>query len=148
MPGEATIVAVRVHRLTHRYADGQVALEGVSFEIAAGERVALVGPNGAGKTTLFLRLCGVLVGKPGEVAIHGLDPADAEQRRQLPHTVGVVFQNPDDQLFSSTVLEDVAFGPLNLHLSAAEAETRAREALAAVGLSGCEQRSPDRKSVV
>ena len=138
--------AVRANRLTHRYVDGRVALEGVSFDIAAGERVALVGPNGAGKTTLFLRLCGVLVGKPGEVAIHDLDPADAEQRKQLPHTVGVVFQNPDDQLFSSTVLEDVAFGPLNLHLPLAEAEARAREALAAVGLSGCEQRSPHKLS--
>lgn len=138
--------AVRVSNLTHRYADGRVALESVSFAIAAGERVALVGPNGAGKTTLFLRLCGVLVGKPGEVSLHGLDPANAEQRRQLPRTVGVVFQNPDDQLFSSTVLEDVAFGPLNLHLSHDEAEARAREALAAVGLNGCEPRSPHKLS--
>jgi len=138
--------AVRAHNLTHRYADGRLALDGVTFDIAPGERVALVGPNGAGKTTLFLRLCGVLVGKPGEVAIDDLDPANAEQRMRLPHAVGVVFQNPDDQLFSSTVMEDVAFGPLNLHLSAADAEARAREALAAVGLSGCEPRSPHQLS--
>ena len=138
--------AVRARNLTHRYADGRLALDGVTFDIASGERVALVGPNGAGKTTLFLRLCGVLVGKPGEVAIDDLDPANAEQCSRLPHAVGVVFQNPDDQLFSSTVMEDVAFGPLNLHLSAADAEARAREALAAVGLSGCEPRSPHQLS--
>lgn len=138
--------AVRARNLTHRYADGRLALDAVTFDIAPGERVALVGPNGAGKTTLFLRLCGVLVGKLGEVAIDELDPANAEQRARLPHAVGVVFQNPDDQLFSSTVMEDVAFGPLNLHLSAAEAEERAREALAAVGLSGCEPRSPHQLS--
>lgn len=143
---DRTSPAVRVSNLTHRYADGRVALEAVSFEIAGGERVALVGPNGAGKTTLFLRLCGVLVGKPGDVSLHGLDPADAEQRKHLPRTVGVVFQNPDDQLFSSTVLEDVAFGPLNLHLPLAEAEARAREALSAVGLAGCEPRSPHKLS--
>jgi cobalt/nickel transport system ATP-binding protein len=138
--------AVRVNHLTHRYADGRVALDAVSFDLAAGERVALVGANGAGKTTLFLRLCGVLVGNPGEVTVHGFDPSDGEQRKHLPRTVGVVFQNPDDQLFSTTVLEDVAFGPLNLHLSAAESEARAREALAAVGLSDCEPRSPHKLS--
>ena len=76
--------------------------------------IALVGPTGAGTTTLFLRLCGGLAGKPGQATVGGLDPAGPEQRRKLPETVGVVFQNPDDQLFSPTVLEDVAFGPLNL----------------------------------
>lgn len=126
--------AIRTRNLTHRYGDGRLALDGVTFVVAAGERVALVGPNGAGKTTLFLRLCGVLGGRPGEAWVCGLDPADPAQRRQLPARVGIVFQNPDDQLFSPTVGEDVCFGPLNLGLSADEAQCRAAEALAAVGL--------------
>ncbi len=122
------------HHLCHRYADGRIALDDVSFMVGVGECVALVGPNGAGKTTLFLRLCGVLSGKPGEASVCGLDPSDAAHRKKLPETVGIVFQNPDDQLFSPTVLEDVCFGPLNLGLSVENAKTRAAEALAAVGL--------------
>jgi cobalt/nickel transport system ATP-binding protein len=122
------------HRLSHRYADGRVALDDVNFSIATGECVALVGPNGAGKTTLFLRLCGVLAGRLGEAVVCGLDPAEPAHRRKLPEAIGIVFQNPDDQLFSPTVLDDVAFGPLNLGLSVDEARARALEALAAVGL--------------
>ena len=120
--------------MTHRYADGRVALDDVSFTIGSGDCVAIVGPNGAGKTTLFLRLCGVLAGKPGEANVCGLDPADPAHRKKLPETVGVVFQNPDDQLFSPTVLDDVAFGPLNQGATPDEAKARAVEALAAVGL--------------
>jgi cobalt/nickel transport system ATP-binding protein len=128
--------------LTHAYADGRVALAGVTFSVEASECVAVVGPNGAGKTTLFLRLCGVLAGKPGQAAVNGLDPADPTQRKNLPQVVGVVFQNPDDQLFSPTVLDDVAFGPLNLGASADEAKTRADEALRSVGLPDCGDRVP------
>jgi cobalt/nickel transport system ATP-binding protein len=126
--------ALTTHHLSHRYADGRVALDDVSFTIHAGECVALVGPNGAGKTTLFLRLCGVLTGKPGEASVCGLDPADPAHRKKLPENIGVVFQNPDDQLFSPTVLDDVAFGPLNQGMTAQDAKARALEALAAVGL--------------
>jgi len=140
MPGVTP--AVRAAGLTHTYADGRTALNGVTFSVDAGECVGLVGPNGAGKTTLFLRLCGVLPGKPGEASVLGLDPADPAQRRKLPATVGVVFQNPDDQLFSPTVLEDVAFGPLNLGATADEAKTRAADALAAVGLADAGERVP------
>lgn len=130
------------HRLSHRYASGQLALDAVSFTLTAGECVALVGPNGAGKTTLFLRLCGVLPGVPGQAHISGLDPAIAEHRKKLPEVVGVVFQNPDEQLFSPTVAEDVAFGPLNMGASVDEAKTRALEALAAVGLAEAGERVP------
>lgn len=137
---------LQVRDLSHAYADGRVALEQLSFAMHAGERVALVGPNGAGKTTLFLRLCGVLAGKPGQICIDGLDPARPEQARQLPRKIGIVFQNPEDQLFSATVLEDVAFGPLNLGMSATEATARAREALQSVELPGVEERSPHRLS--
>ncbi len=138
--------AVRAVALTHRYPDGRQALQGVTFALAAGERVALVGPNGAGKTTLFLRLCGVLPGPAGEVSVCDLDPADTTQRKALPARVGVVFQNPDDQLFSPTVLHDVAFGPLNLGATPDEARRKAAAALASVGLTGCDDRSPHRLS--
>nr|WP_238389399.1 ABC transporter ATP-binding protein [Urbifossiella limnaea] len=134
--------AVRAADLSHTYADGRTALSGVTFSVEPGECVGLVGPNGAGKTTLFLRLCGVLPGEPGQASVHGLDPADASQRRKLPETVGVVFQNPDDQLFSPTVREDVAFGPLNLGATSAEACVRAAEALTAVGLADAAERVP------
>lgn len=131
-----------VSALTHRYACGRVALDGLTFALAPGECAALVGPNGAGKTTLFLRLCGVLAGKPGQVRVGALDPAVPEHRRKLPEVVGVVFQNPDDQLFSPTVEEDVAFGPLNAGASPAEAKARAAEALASVGLPNASDRVP------
>lgn len=133
---------VIVRNLAHIYTDGRLALDRVSFEVADGERVALVGPNGAGKTTLFLRLCGVLAGKRGQAAVGGLDPADPVQRKRLPATVGIVFQNPDDQLFSSSVIEDVAFGPLNLGFSPEEARQRAEDALRQVGLAGAGDRVP------
>ncbi len=140
------MIALRVTELTHRFADGRKALDAISFAVAPGERVAIVGPNGAGKTTLFLRLCGVLPGKPGEVLVQGLDAADSAARKKLPQIIGVVFQNPDDQLFSATVLEDVAFGPLNLGRSPEDAVSVARESLRLLGLLGCEERSPHRLS--
>ncbi len=134
--------ALRLSSLSHRYACGRVALDAVSCLIAPGECVALVGPNGAGKTTLFLRLCGVLPGAAGQASVCGLDPAVADHRKKLPEVVGVVFQNPDDQLFSPTVEEDVAFGPLNLGLTPTEAKARAAEALNAVGLPNSGDRVP------
>jgi cobalt/nickel transport system ATP-binding protein len=134
--------AVRIRGLSYAYPQGPTALDGVSLELAAGESVGLVGPNGAGKTTLFLCLAGVLPVPPGRVALAGLDPADPRQRRRLPAEVGLVFQNSDDQLFNATVFDDVAFGPLNLGLPADEVRRRVAEALAQVGLSGCEGRVP------
>ncbi len=134
--------ALSTHHLSHVYADGRTALDDVSFSVEAGECVAIVGPNGAGKTTLFLRLCGVLSGKLGQASVNGLDPADPKQRRNLPATVGVVFQNPDDQLFSSTVAEDVAFGPLNLGATVEDAKERVASALRAVGLPDAGERVP------
>jgi cobalt/nickel transport system ATP-binding protein len=128
--------------LSHTYPDGRAALHDVSFAVAAGERVALVGANGAGKTTLFLRLCGVLPGPRGQATVAGLDPADPGHRRKLPERVGVVFQNPDDQLFSPSVFDDVAFGPLNLGLPAEAVRERVAEALERVGLPGHADRVP------
>jgi cobalt/nickel transport system ATP-binding protein len=134
--------ALRASSLSHRYACGRVALDDLSFAVEPGECVAIVGPNGAGKTTLFLRLCGVLAGKPGQAGVNGLDPAVPEHRRKLPEVVGVVFQNPDDQLFSPTVEEDIAFGPLNMGATPDEARSRVNEALNAVGLPGAGDRVP------
>jgi cobalt/nickel transport system ATP-binding protein len=134
--------AVRVTGLTYAYPNGPTALDGVALELAAGESVGLVGPNGAGKTTLFLCLSGVLPAPRGRLSVLGLDPADPAQRRRLPEHVGIVFQNSDDQLFNTTVLDDVAFGPLNLGLPPDEVRRRVAEALARVGLSGFEERVP------
>jgi cobalt/nickel transport system ATP-binding protein len=135
-------IAVQVRGLSYSYSQGQVALDDVSLELAAGESLGLVGPNGAGKTTLFLCLSGVLTVPRGRIGLLGLDPAEPAQRRRLPEHVGIVFQNSDDQLFNTTVLDDVAFGPLNLGLPADEVRCRVAEALEHVGLCGFEQRVP------
>jgi cobalt/nickel transport system ATP-binding protein len=135
-------VAIRVAALTFAYPGGQTALDQVSFEVHAGESVGLVGPNGAGKTTLFLCLAGVLPARKGVLDLAGLDPADPQQKRQLPARVGIVFQNSDDQLFCPTVFDDVAFGPLNLGLPPEEVRARVHEGLERVGLAGFEQRVP------
>jgi cobalt/nickel transport system ATP-binding protein len=133
---------IHVRDLRFSYPDGRLALDGLSLDVQPGESVGLVGPNGAGKTTLFLCLCGVLRAAPGAVSVAGLDPSDLAQRKQLPAKVGVVFQNPDDQLFCSTVGEDVAFGPLNLGLSADEVRDRVDDALKRTGMTRQDDRVP------
>ena len=133
-------------RFAHTYADGRAALHPMTFTVQAGERVALVGPNGAGKTTLFLRVAGVLSGGAGQLAVCGLDPAVAAHRSQLPAKVGIVFQNPDDQLFAPTLRDDVAFGPLNLGATPADAVALAEEMLTRVGLPGAGDRTPHKLS--
>jgi cobalt transport protein ATP-binding subunit len=127
-----------VEDLHFAYPDGHVALRGVTLQIERGEKVALVGPNGAGKSTLMLQLNGILAGK-GQIAVGGL-PVTKPNLPLIRARVGLVFQNPDDQLFSPTVFEDVAFGPL--HMGFAEAEVRARvaRALAQVGMGAYAER--------
>src|SRR5262249_14337651 len=137
--GQTSVMAdpvLRASELTFAYPAGPVALDRVSFAVPAGESVGLIGPNGAGKTTLLLCLSGVLGAKMGDAQVAGLDPADAGQRRLLPAQVGIVFQNSDDQLFSATVFDDVAFGPLNLGLPPDEVRSRVAAALEQVGLTG------------
>jgi len=133
---------IDVRGLTFAYPAGPTALDAVSFRVAAGESIGLVGPNGAGKTTLFLCLSGVLTVKPGTVSVAGLDPAILADKRRLPGKVGVIFQNSDDQLFNATVLDDVAFGPLNLGLSAGEVRRRVKDALQRLGVDSLEHRPP------
>ncbi len=127
-----------VQNLHFAYPDGQVALQDVSLQVALGEKVALVGQNGAGKSTLMLHLNGILQGQ-GDVYVAGL----RVEKRNLPlirSKVGLVFQNPDDQLFSPTVFDDVAFGPLHMGRPEAEVRQRVARALAQVGMSGFEKR--------
>jgi cobalt/nickel transport system ATP-binding protein len=126
--------SIDIENLSFAYPDGHMALQSVSLHIAPGEKVALVGPNGAGKSTLMLHLNGILVGKSGRVHICGLD-MDEKNLGRVRASVGLVFQNPDDQLFSPTVYEDVAFGPLYQGLSASEVDERVQTALAAVHMS-------------
>ncbi len=125
--------SIEVDQLSFAYPDGHAALRGVSLHIAPGEKVALVGPNGAGKSTLILHLNGILSGK-GSVRVCGL-AVEEKNLGRVRAAVGLVFQNPDDQLFSPTVYEDVAFGPLYQGLSAPEVDRRVQAALAAVRMS-------------
>lgn len=121
---------------------GLRAIGGVSFDVQEKQIYGLIGPNGAGKSTLFLCLAGILKPSSGSLRVCGLNPSDAKDRKQLPAQLGIVFQDADDQLFSSTLQDDVAFGPLNLGLSADEVRTRVHDSLNRVGLPGFEDRVP------
>jgi cobalt/nickel transport system ATP-binding protein len=129
---------LKVNDLHFHYPDGHQALLGVSLNLCAGDKVALVGPNGAGKSTLMLHLNGILEGE-GEVSVAGL-PIQAENLPVIRAMVGLVFQSPDDQLFSPTVFEDVAFGPLHMGLPEDEVHARVDEALEMVRMSEYRER--------
>jgi cobalt/nickel transport system ATP-binding protein len=132
---------VELSGVAYAYPDGHQALFGVDLTIRRGERVALLGPNGAGKTTLVLHLNGILSPGLGSVRIDGLPVADTNLL-EIRRRVGIVFQDPDDQLFMPTVRDDVAFGPANLGLRGAELDARVAEALGAVGMSEHADRPP------
>jgi cobalt/nickel transport system ATP-binding protein len=128
----ASCLAIRIQDLDFAYPDGQVALRGVNLCVGPGERVAVVGPNGAGKSTLLLHLNGILRGD-GLVYVGELDVSEVNLRK-VRAAVGIVFQNPDDQLFSPTVFEDVAFGPIYMGLPEDEVKQRVRSALRQMGV--------------
>ena len=132
---------VEVKGLRHVYPDGTEALRGVSFRITHGESVAIIGANGAGKSTLLLHLNGCLAPTEGAVRV-GDFPVTRSTLPEIRRTVGMVFQEPDDQLFLPTVREDVAFGPLNLGLPADEVERRVADALERVGAAHLADRPP------
>ncbi|MEU6438889.1 ABC transporter ATP-binding protein [Streptomyces sp. NPDC047046] len=130
-----------VSGLAYAYPDGHQALFGVDLRIGKGERVALLGPNGAGKTTLVLHLNGILEAGAGSVTVAGL-PVGKKHMAEIRRRVGLVFQDPDDQLFMPTVREDVAFGPAASGLRGTELEARVREALDEVGMTEFLDRPP------
>lgn len=137
MRGEPLIEVVD---LRFRYEDGTAALNGVNFRLFASETVALLGPNGSGKTTFLLHLNGLLQGE-GEVRVCGLK-VEKKNLAAIRRKVGLLFQDPDEQLFMPSVLEDVAFGPLSAGVPPEEALGRARQALAQVGMAEACDRAP------
>ncbi|HEX5782090.1 MAG TPA: ABC transporter ATP-binding protein [Solirubrobacteraceae bacterium] len=137
--------AVDAQGLRFAYPNGVVGLDGIDLHVTHGERVAVLGPNGAGKTTLMLHLNGLLSGE-GELEVAGLRVGGGDVR-ELRAAVGLVFQDPDDQLFMPTVAEDVAFGPLNLGVPHDEVRDRVDSALAAVRMEHVAERAPHQLSL-
>jgi cobalt/nickel transport system ATP-binding protein len=137
--------AIEARGLRFRYPNGVAALAGVDLSVRHGERLAVLGPNGAGKTTLMLHLNGLLAGE-GELSVTGIDVGGGDTRA-LRARVGLVFQDPDDQLFMPTVREDVAFGPLNLGATAEQAAARVDAALREVRMEHVSDRAPHQLSL-
>ena len=134
---------LEVKNIKYSYNKDYQALKGVSLKVEEGEMVALLGKNGAGKSTLFLHLNGIFEPDEGQVFIDGEEMKyDKKSLLKFRQKVGIVFQNPDDQIFAPTVEEDVAFGPLNLDLPMEEVQKRVTESLARVGMSGFEKKAP------
>ena len=133
--------SLEVRDLAYAYPDGYQALYGVNLTVARRERVAVLGPNGAGKTTLVLHLNGILKAGHGSVTVAGMD-VTGEHLLEIRRRVGIVFQDPDDQLFMPTVREDVAFGPANLGIRGDELDARVRKALDQVGMLDYIDRPP------
>jgi len=131
---------IDVQDVSYRYPGGADALGNVSFQVAAGERLALLGPNGAGKSTLLLHLNGLLLPYAGVVVVDGVPVSEATVR-DIRRRIGFVFQNPDDQLFLPTLLEDVAFGPLNDGQTPAAAESLAHDTLRELGIEHAANRA-------
>jgi cobalt/nickel transport system ATP-binding protein len=138
---EHVTASLEIADVTFAYPDGHAALRDVKLRIERGERVALLGPNGAGKTTLVLHLNGILAAQHGGVTVAGL-AVEKPNLREIRRRVGIVFQDPDDQLFMPTVGEDVAFGPANFGVTGADLQARVDAALAAVDMVEHRDRSP------
>jgi len=139
------VPVIEVINLAFRYPDGTRALNGVSFSMPEGARVALLGPNGAGKSTLLLHLNGLNLPQQGAVKVLGRE-VGKKTKKWVRAGVGIVFQDPDDQIFSSTVWDDVAFGPINMGLSSYDVVQRVRNSLQAVGMLAYREKPPYRLS--
>lgn len=136
---------VDIENLSFSYPDGHQGLKDINLAVYPGENLAVIGPNGAGKSTLLLHLNGILHGN-SMVRICEL-PVEEKNLKEIRRKVGLVFQDPEDQLFSPTVFDDVAFGPINMGYSELEVKQRVAQALKWVGMDGYEQRSPHHLSV-
>ena len=136
--------SLEIKDLAFAYPDGNQALFGVNLTVGQGERVALLGPNGAGKTTLVMHMNGIHPAAHGEVRVAGqlVDASDKANLRSIRSKVGIVFQDPDDQLFMPTVGEDVAFGPYNMGVRGEELDRVVIEALELVGMTEFKDRPP------
>ncbi|MEM3833545.1 MAG: ATP-binding cassette domain-containing protein [Thermoprotei archaeon] len=139
-------IVIEMKNIKYVYPDGHVALKNVNLRIFKGERVGILGANGAGKSTLLMLTNGLFKPTEGQIHVFGMS-MDKNNLHRIRMKVGLVFQDPDDQLFSPTVLDDVAFGPLNMGLPKDEALQRAREAIKIVGLEGYEDRPPHHLSI-
>jgi cobalt/nickel transport system ATP-binding protein len=138
--------ALRVRGLSYAYPDGHAALKGVNFELGEDETLAILGPNGAGKSTLLLHLVGLITPPAGTVEVMGM-PLDSRSLKRIRQETGMLFQEPDDQLFCPTVFDDVAFGPLNLGQNAGEVRENVARSLALTGMAGTEERAPHHLSL-
>lgn len=136
---------LEISGVAYAYPDGHQALFGVDLHVHRGEKIALLGPNGAGKTTLVLHINGILLPGAGSVRIAGME-VKTENLKQIRAKVGVVFQDPDDQLFMPTVRDDVAFGPNNMGITGEELDDRVNQALTAVGMQAFADRAPQHLS--
>ncbi|MFG2075560.1 energy-coupling factor ABC transporter ATP-binding protein [Nonomuraea maritima] len=139
--GPTVVNSLEIRQLAYAYPDGTQALFGVDLTITRGERVALLGPNGAGKTTLVMHLNGILTAGHGTVAVAGT-PVAKDTLKEIRQRVGLVFQDPDDQLFMPTVRDDVAFGPANAGLRGEELDRVVKDALEQVGMLEFADRPP------
>jgi cobalt transport protein ATP-binding subunit len=138
--------SIEISHLHFRYPDGFEALRGIDLEVKPSDKVAFVGPNGAGKSTLLMHLNGIVLPTHGTIRVSGT-AIDRETMKRVRADVGLVFQDPDDQLFSATVYDDVAYGPTHMGLSDAEIHERVERALSAVGMRGSERRPPHHLSL-
>ncbi len=138
---DPAVPVLSVSGLAYAYPDGYQALYGIDLDVHRGERVALLGPNGAGKTTLVLHLNGIIEAAVGRVEVSGM-AVDKQNMAEVRRRVGLVFQDPDDQLFMPSVADDVAFGPANLGLRGSELADRVEHALAQVGMAEFADRPP------
>ena len=136
-------IHLETKNLSFTYHDGTEALKNVNIQIKKGEKIAIMGPNGAGKSTLFSHFNGLTEPTSGHVEVEGEKIIfEREELLKVRQKVGIVFQDPNDQLFAPTVKEDVAFGPMNLGLEYEEVEKRIKESLEMVGMSGFEDKTP------
>jgi cobalt/nickel transport system ATP-binding protein len=137
--------AVEIENLSFFYPDGHQGLKNINLVVSSGENLALIGPNGAGKSTLLLHLNGILRGN-STIKIFGM-PVEEKNLKEIRRKIGLIFQDPEDQLFSLTVFDDVAFGPLNMGYPESEVKQRVAQALEWVGMNGYEKRSPHHLSI-